>query len=245
MNLSGDPQTFSAFQHFSVSAFQHFPPMTSAIIVASGSSQRMGFDKLLADLSGTTVLARSIEAFRATDGIESIIVVCPEERWQQLGLDGEDLKRVDGGITRHDSVHAGLEALPEGTQWVAIHDGARPLIDPADIERCVAAAKEYGAATLAKPAIETMMRSDADGFSTKRVDRDQLWCMETPQVFQIQDLQKAAQYARSHKLNCTDEVSALQTIGGRVKFIEPTKANLKITTPSDLALAAALLKDEE
>lgn len=202
----------------------------------------MGFDKLLADLDGKPVLRHCIEAFQAAEGIESIVVVCPQERWEQLHLEGEKLRRVDGGVTRHDSVNAGLQALDDSVEWVAIHDGARPLVSPADIERCIEAAKEYGAATLAKPATETMMRSDEDGFSTKRVDRDRLWCMETPQVFQLQDIQKAALNARSAGVNCTDEVSALQTIGGRVKFLEPTGSNIKITTPSDLALAKAMLK---
>lgn len=217
--------------------------MTAAIIVASGSSQRMGFDKLLAPIEGIPVLQRSVEAFLAVKEIQRIVVVCPEQRWQRIGISDERITRVDGGETRQNSVNAGLDALGEGIDLVAIHDGARPLVSPVDIERCISAAKEHGAATLAKPATETMMRSDADGFSTKRVDRDQIWFMETPQVFQYDDIQKAAQYTRGENLNCTDEVSALQTIGGRVKFIEPTSPNIKITTPSDLALATALLKD--
>ena len=119
------------------------------------------------------------------------------------------------------------------------------MVSPSDIEECIATAKDYGAATLAKPATETMMRADEDGFSTKRVDREQIWFMETPQVFELEQLAKAAQHTRGIGMDCTDEVSALQTIGGRVKFIEPASPNLKITTPSDLALATALLKDTE
>ena len=219
--------------------------MTAAIIVASGSSQRMGFDKLLADIDGKPVLQHSVEAFLAVEGIQQIVVVCPEERWSQIDISDERITRVDGGATRQNSVNAGLEALSDGIELVAIHDGARPLVSPADIEECIVTAKDYGAATLAKPATETMMRADEDGFSTKRVDREQIWFMETPQVFETEQLAKAAQYTRSANLNCTDEVSALQTIGGRVKFIEPSSPNLKITTPSDLALASALLKDAE
>lgn len=203
----------------------------------------MGFDKLLAELEGKPVLQHSIEAFQAVDGIHSIIVVCPEDRWQQLHVEAEGLARVDGGATRHDSVQAGLDALGDDIQWVAIHDGARPLVSSTDIERCLEAAREHGAATLAKPAVETMMRSDELGFSTKRVDRENLWCMETPQVFQLGDIRKAAEHVRARGVRCTDEVSTLQTMGGRVKFIEPTTPNLKITRPSDLALATALLKD--
>lgn len=219
--------------------------MTAAIIVASGSSQRMGFDKLLAVLADKTVLERSVQAFLSVADIATIVVVCPEERWSRLGIDNPRIVRVDGGDTRQNSVNAGLAALGDAIEWVAIHDGARPLVSPDDIARCLMAAREHGAATLARPVTETMMRADADGFSTKRVERDQLWCMETPQVFELGSLRKAAQYTRGHNLNCTDEVSALQTIGGRVKFIEPASPNIKITTPADLALATALLKDSQ
>lgn len=217
--------------------------MTAAIIVASGSSQRMGFDKLLAEIDGKPVLQRSVEAFLAVADIKRIIVVCPEERWNKIGVEDNRIIRVDGGETRQTSVNAGLDALGEGIKLVAIHDGARPLVSPADIAQCIAIARDYGAATLAKPATETMMRADEDGFSTKRVERDQIWFMETPQVFELGQLVKAAQHTRVIGLDCTDEVSALQTIGGRVKFLEPSSPNIKITTPSDLALAAALLKD--
>lgn len=217
--------------------------MTAAIIVASGSSQRMGFDKLLAPLAGKPVLRRTIEAFLAAGDIRQLIVVCPEERWKQLGITDERITRVDGGETRQNSVNAGLEVVREGIEWVAIHDGARPLVRPADIEDCIAAAMDHGAASLAKPATETMMRADDQGFSTKPVDREQLWCMETPQVFRLEQLRKAALHARGHGISCTDEVTAVQAVGVRVKFLEPAGPNLKITTPSDLALAEALLKD--
>lgn len=219
--------------------------MTAAIIVASGSSQRMGFDKLLADIGGKPVLQRSVEAFLAVESIEQIVVVCPGDRWSQIDIEDSRITRVDGGTTRQNSVNAGLDALGEGIDYVAIHDGARPLVSAVDIEECIVTARDFGAATLAKPATETMMRADEDGFSTKRVDREQIWFMETPQVFELEQLAKAAQYTRSANLNCTDEVSALQTVGGRVKFIEPSRPNLKITTPSDLALATALIKDAE
>lgn len=218
--------------------------MTSAIIVASGASQRMGFDKLTAELSGQSVLRRSINAFLAAKSINSIVVVCPEERWASLGeVDGKKpIIRVDGGDTRQASVHAGINALPAGTIQVAIHDGARPLVSPADIDRCVASAREHGAASLARRATDTMMRSDENDFSTTTVDREQLWRMETPQVFQIEHLRIAALHADDHGINCTDEVSAMQAIGRPVKLVEPIHPNLKVTTPADLTLAEAILK---
>lgn len=221
--------------------------MPSAIIVASGSSQRMGFDKLTALLGGKAVLQRSIEAFLAAESISSIIVVCPKDRWDQLSDLHRNLAitRVDGGAQRQDSVEQGLKAVPPGTCFVAVHDGARPLVSASDIDRCVAAAKSHGAATLARRVTETMKRSDADGFSSEAVNRDQLWCMETPQAFDIDLLKQAYQHVRDQGLNVTDEVSALQAIGQKVKFIESHHPNLKITTPADLTIAEAMLKIED
>ena len=112
--------------------------MTAAIIVASGSSQRMGFDKLLAEIDGKPVLQRSVEAFLTVADIKRIIVVCPEERWNKIGVEDNRIIRVDGGETRQTSVNAGLDALGEGIKLVAIHDGARPLVSPADIAQCIA-----------------------------------------------------------------------------------------------------------
>ena len=102
----------------------------TAIIVAAGSSRRMGFDKLLAPLAGKSVLQRSIEAFLSCDDVCEVVVVCPQERFDQLQL-GNAIKpilRVDGGVDRHDSVAAGLAIISENTEYVSVHDGARPMI---------------------------------------------------------------------------------------------------------------------
>lgn len=217
--------------------------MTSAIIVAAGSSQRMGFDKLSATLQGKPVLQHTVEAFLAAESISSVIVVCPEARWIQIpGLQSHPaVTRVDGGVQRQDSVEQGLRALPPGTVLVAVHDGARPLIACEDIDRCVAAARAHRAASLARRVTETMKRSDQDGFSSEAVDREQLWSMETPQVFDVDLLRKAYNHVCAQGLSVTDEVSALQAIGVPVKFIESHHPNLKITTPADLKIAEAMM----
>jgi 2-C-methyl-D-erythritol 4-phosphate cytidylyltransferase len=150
--------------------------------------------------------------------------------------------RTDGGADRQDSVARGLAAVDPDTRWVAVHDGARPLVSPEDIDCCVGAALEHGAATLARKATETMKRSDANDFSTEAVSRENLWCMETPQVFAISLLRKAYEAVTARGLTVTDEVSAVQAIGTKVKFIESRHPNIKITTPADLALAEALMK---
>lgn len=203
----------------------------------------MGFDKLSAELGGVPVLRKTLEAFLEAESIAEIVVVCPEERWKLLGGNfSKPVKRVDGGENRQDSVAAGLAALALGSALVAVHDGARPLVSPEDIDRCVLAASENRAAALARRVTETLKRSDAVDFSTEGVSREHLWFMETPQVFEIPLLMDAyvEVVARGHAV--TDEVSALELMGVRVKFVESTRPNLKITTPADLALAEALLR---
>lgn len=216
----------------------------SAIIVAAGSSRRLGQDKLAWSLDGITVLRRSINAFMKASTIDSIIVVCPQDRWDQIDHENftKPLTRVDGGKERQDSVAAGLAALPAGTMLVAVHDGARPLVAPHDIDRCVAAAAQWNAAALARRATETMKRSDDNDFNAGPVDRHNLWCMETPQVFDATLLRQACDTIARQGITATDEVSAVEQLGTKVKFIEPTSPNLKITTTADLALAEALVK---
>jgi len=219
-------------------------PACCAIIVAAGSSRRMGFDKLAAPLDGTPVLARTVSKFSLAEAISRIVVVCPEDRWRLLGDPPPDsVSRVDGGTERQHSVAAGLAALPAGTRWVAIHDGARPLVTPEEIDRCVAEARKHRAASLARRVTETLKRSDAGAFSAEAVSRDDLWFMETPQVFEVDLLKEAYAEVASRGLVVTDEVSALEAIGIKTKFVESTGIpNLKITTPADLALAKALLQ---
>ena len=215
----------------------------SAILVAAGSSRRMGFDKLASPLGGIPVLRRTLEAFLAADCIDAVVIVCPEERWELLGGSfPKPVSRVDGGADRQDSVARGLAALPPGTEWVAVHDGARPLIHPDDITRCVAGAIEHRAASLARRVTETLKRSDTADFCTEAVSRENLWFMETPQVFSTSLLREAYAKVSRDKITVTDEVSALEAIGVPVKFVESTHPNLKITTSADLSLAEALLR---
>lgn len=219
-------------------------PHCSAIIVAAGASRRMGMDKLAWPLAGVPVLRRTLESFLAADSINSIIIACPEERWKLLG-EGDLPKpviRIDGGAERQDSVRMGLAALAPSAKFVAVHDGARPLVSPEDIDACVAAAIENRAVSLARRATETMKRSDENDYCTEAVSRENLWCMETPQVFEVSLLREAYQHVAASGLTVTDEVSAAQALGVKVKFIESRHPNLKITTPADLALAEALAK---
>lgn len=217
--------------------------MFCAIIVAAGSSRRAGFDKLAAPLAGAPVLCRSVSAF-AQAGVASISIVCPPERWEALRPwehAGEvPVRRVDGGARRQDSVLAGLEALPEGVQWVAVHDAARPLITPAGIQRCLEAAQQAGAAACAHPVVDTLKRADAAGCSLpERVSREHLWGMETPQIFRADLLRRAYAEVVRAGAEITDEVSALELLGVPTRLVQ-VGPNMKITLPGDLELAELL-----
>jgi 2-C-methyl-D-erythritol 4-phosphate cytidylyltransferase len=213
----------------------------AAIIVAAGSSRRMGFDKLAAEIRGSSVLRRSVDAFMATEGITRVIVVAPEDRFASLGSDfPKPLLRMDGGKERQNSVENGLSLVME--ELVAVHDGARPLVKPETIAACIVSAREHGAATLARQVTETIKRSDADAFSRESVSRENLWFMETPQIFRTDLLREAYAEVSKRELVVTDEVSAVEAIGIPVKLIASPSPNLKITVPADIELAEALLK---
>jgi len=226
-----------------------YPGMVSAIIVAAGTSRRMGFDKLAARLAGRSVLEHAVRALAGSGVVGELVVVTDGERWSACrGWAGEvaretgvRIRQLPGGVERHDSVAAGLAALDPAARLVAVHDGARPLVSGEDIRRVVAAADVTGAATLAHPVVDTLKRADATGRVTASVERDGLWAMETPQVFRSQLLHDAYAAARARGEHLTDEVSAVQGAGHSVQLVASTSMNLKITHAQDLAVAERLL----
>ncbi len=212
--------------------------MLSAIIVAAGSSRRMGFDKLLAPLGGSCVLAQTIQCFQESPEISEIILVCPSERFAELGVTAScNMVRVDGGAERHDSVKAGLQALSVDSKYVAIHDGARPLVSKAAIALCYETAQQTQAATLARPATETIKRATDEQLVTESLDRENLWFMETPQIFEIGLIKEAYREVEARNELVTDEVSALQLLGQATTLVTSPCFNPKITYPADLELA--------
>lgn len=217
----------------------HAPVMTAAIIVASGSSRRMGFDKLMAELEGRPVLEHSIRAFAACPLVGVIVVVTDSTRFSQLNLADikTTVKQVDGGCERQHSVQNGLAALTDDCQWVAIHDGARPWIRPAEILLALDAAAEHGAASLAHPIVETLKRADNNGLVTESLSRENVWAMETPQCFHLGKLRDAYQEVERKGLHVTDEVSAFQELGLPVRLVANHQKNTKITFPNDLEMS--------
>jgi 2-C-methyl-D-erythritol 4-phosphate cytidylyltransferase len=221
--------------------------MLTAIIVAAGASQRMGFDKLLALLGDKPVLAHTLDAFEQSNCVDEIILVARPERVNEF----HELVRlaafkkvravVAGGEQRQDSVREGLERLSSKTSYVAVHDAARPLVRPEQIERVFELARQHGAAALAEPATDTLKRADENRFVTGGVDRDGLYGMQTPQIFSRELLVNAYAAVAAKNLSITDEVSAVQHFGARVLLVPNEEFNVKITYPRDLLLAQSVL----
>jgi 2-C-methyl-D-erythritol 4-phosphate cytidylyltransferase len=208
----------------------------SAILVAAGSSSRMGFDKLAAPLNGKPVLARTLDAFLACEAVTEILIVCPPARFALLDESTftKPVRRIDGGAARHLSVANGLAAVSPDAELIAIHDAARPLVSQADILATIAAAKENGAASLARRVTETLKRSDGNDFTTSSVPRENLWFTETPQIFHADLIRAAYAHILESDIEVTDETSAIEAHGGKVKLVPSTSPNPKITTPADL-----------
>jgi 2-C-methyl-D-erythritol 4-phosphate cytidylyltransferase len=148
--------------------------------------------------------------------------------------------RIDGGAERHLSVAAGLAAVTQGEELVAIHDAARPFVSQADILAVIGAAQDNGAASLARRVSETLKRTDDSDFTAAAVPRENLWFIETPQVFRTDLIRAAYKHVLENQLPVTDETSALEAIGVITKLIASTSPNPKITTPADLVLAEFL-----
>ena len=208
--------------------------MFSVIIVAAGTSQRMGFDKLMAPLDGKPVLAHSVTTFLDCPDIVEVILVSTQERLEQLNISHSKLKLTSGGANRHDSVANGLSAVSSEADFVAVHDGARPYITREQINKTLLAAIKYGAAASAKKITDTVKRSNKENFATESICRENLWAMETPQIFKTNLLINAYQSVEDSGSLVTDEVSALELIGTPTHLVENLTPNTKITYPQDL-----------
>lgn len=217
----------------------------SAIIVAGGSGRRMGSDvpKQFLQLAGRPMLFHAIGAFHRHDEGTRLIVVLPKDQigpWEDLcARHGFNVPHVttSGGGERFHSVQAGLAEV-EGEGLVAVHDGARPLVDTTLIERCFLAAAEHGAAIPVVP-VSSSVRQVA-GNTSKAVDREQLRIVQTPQCFQASVLRRA--FAQPYDPAFTDEATLVERMGVEVRLVEGDERNIKVTTPVDLALAEALLR---
>ena len=217
-----------------------------AVIVAAGTASRMGgIDKVMAELEGEPMIARTVRTFQTCDAVKEIVIVTRED----LILPIRDLcKNMDkvkavvcGGKSRQESVELGLSALSNKVKLVAVQDGARPLITHAVIDRTIRAAHSYGAAAPAIPVKDTIKVVNG-GVVSSTPDRKTLQAVQTPQVFDLALLKGALKKAKQDGAEVTDDCSAVELMGMSVKIVEGDERNIKVTTPLDLAIAKLLLE---
>ncbi len=223
------------------------PPGAAIVIVAAGRGTRAGAaDKVFLPLAGRPILAHVLDAVSQTQCVQGVVLVMGEhtreaaERLAQTNAWPMSLSIVNGGARRQDSVTAGVAAVPAEATVVLIHDGARPLVEPALFDRCAAAAVDVGAAIAAVPVSDTLKRVESARV-VGTVARESLWAAQTPQAFR-RDLLVAAlasPLAQSHTF--TDEAGLFEALGLPVAVVQGSMRNLKVTHPDDLQLAAALL----
>ena len=215
----------------------------AGLVVAAGSSSRMGFDKMTAPLQGRPVVEWSLRAFQQCSEITHGVLVCAPDRiaeFQKLAAPYPKFQHiVAGGSERSASVLNGLRALaPSVPDYVAVHDAARPLVTPALITHILAAARIHQAASAAQRMSDTFHRGDAQGVLLETVPREGVFAMQTPQAAGFDILLAALQ---AHQAGSTDEVSALIASGIHPVAILNDQPNFKITYPQDLTLAEALM----
>ena len=220
---------------------------TSAILVCAGNASRMGgINKILMPLGDSTVVGHSMLAFEQSPDIIEIIVVTKEEYFPSVRQAAETLgiskltHVTTGGSTRQQSVMQGLRLVSKDSQYIAIHDGARPLVRPEHIAKVIRDASVFGGATLGVPVKDTIKVVD-DGLITDTPHRPSLWITQTPQVFRKRLYFEAVDFAAEHGLDFTDDCQLVEAIGGKVYMTEGSYTNIKITTPEDRAIAEVLL----
>lgn len=224
-------------------------PFCTAIVAAAGSSTRMGGEanKLLLPLEGVPVLARTLTALDLASRVDAIVIAAREEDilpfsdlCRTYGI-RKPVKVVRGGDSREESVlRAALEADPR-TELLAVQDGARPLVTPALIDAVAEKAARCNAAAPAIPVKDTIKVAE-DGIVRETLDRGTLRAIQTPQIFEADLLKAALQSALEAGAELTDDCSAVERLGKVVYLVEGDEANLKITTPLDMTIAAALLQ---
>lgn len=220
----------------------------TAVIVAAGKGERFGdTGKVMAPLLDRPVLAWSLDAFeRASDVAEIVIVVGVHTRDAVTDLINTGRwKKVHaivlGGATRQESTANGVAAVDASADVILVHDGARPLIRPEQIDACVVSAREHGGAILAAPLTDTIKRVE-DSSIAATIDRSTLWGAQTPQAFAADLMRSMVQYMLTSGAPVTDEASVAEALGLPVQIVAGDATNIKITHPTDIVVAEALLR---
>jgi len=223
----------------------------SAVIVAAGSASRMeGKDKIFLPVGNVPVLIQSLQPFESSPFIQEIIVVAREDRIVDVGRLCRDYgftkfaRVVPGGATRLLSVQAGIREVSPDVDLIAIHDGARPFLTAEVLEETIQAAGEHGAAAPAVPVKDTI-KIAKDGVVQRTPDRASLFAVQTPQIFDADLIRGAVAKAVRDEAKLTDDCAAVERMGFPVTLTKGSEDNIKITTPSDLILAEAILMRRE
>lgn len=224
----------------------------TAIIAAAGSSKRMGElgNKQFIEILGKPVLAYTVEAFESCRLINEIIIVtreeeimhCSEAVVQPYGF-SKVSKIIAGGSHRQESVYIGLKEIDPYTNIVVVHDGARPLVLVEDIENSIYECMDNGAAVIGTKVKETMKVVDPEGFIAGTPDRETLWAARTPQTFNYDLILKAHQMAAEEGFTAWDDAGLVERLGYKVKMIEGSHQNIKVTTVEDISIAESILEN--
>ena len=218
-----------------------------AVIVAAGSASRMGgIDKVMAPLGGEPMIVKTVRAFDSCDAVKEIVIVTREDLIRKISDLCRDFSKVKavvaGGSSRQESVHLGHNALSPKMQLAAVHDGARPLITWQVIDRVIRAAHTHGAAAPGIPVKDTI-KVVSGGVVTSTPDRATLQAVQTPQVFDFDLLRGALKKAEEDGAQVTDDCSAVERLGMKIRMVEGDERNIKVTTPMDLKIAEMLLEE--
>lgn len=220
----------------------------SAIIACAGGFTRMdGINKQLYTLDGIPVAVRSMLAFEQIDEVVEIIVSARECDVDEIRNLAEKhgvtkLKAITvGGSTRQESIFKAYSQVSKETRYVAVHDGARPLVDPDNIRKCIKDSSIFGGAVLGVPVKDTIKLVD-DGLISDTPERKKLFITQTPQIFRKDVYVKGINFAIDHELDFTDDCQLAEAVGVKVCMTTSDYKNIKITTPEDIAIAEALLK---
>lgn len=220
----------------------------SAIIVAAGTSSRMrGIDKQLLEIDGMPVIARAVSAFDKSETISEIVIVTRSDLIADVKALSEkyNFKKVKavvkGGDTRQKSVFNGISACSDDTEFIAVHDGARPFVTQAVIRNTISAAFLSGAAAAAVTSKDTVKIADENNKIIKTVDRDTVRLMQTPQVFEKNAYINAMKSVPDSE-QFTDDCMLMEKAGKSVLTVESSALNIKITTREDIVFAEAVLR---
>ncbi|MBR5094256.1 MAG: 2-C-methyl-D-erythritol 4-phosphate cytidylyltransferase [Oscillospiraceae bacterium] len=223
-------------------------PFVSAVVLAAGSSVRMGSDKIMARIGELPVLARSLMPFQACDDIAEIVVVTTADKLGEVSelcreySIGKVSKVLSGGKTRAESALTGVSEVSAKADLIAIHDGARPLVTEELIHRVVEVARVKLAAVPAIASTDTLKTAGDDRAIVGTVDRQTTWRIQTPQVFKADLIKGALTRAMNEGVALTDDSSAMELLGVKTYIVEGDEENIKLTKPLDLILANAILR---